>query len=287
MTGSTKPATSAQVAAYLDRVGFTTAPRADLGTLRALHRAHVEIIAWENLDMALDRPISRDPGAAFDKIVSRARGGWCYEMNGLFAWMLEAIGFRVTRLAGAVMRDVAGDAMIGNHLVLLIALDRQYVADVGLGSGLIEPVPLAEGAIEQGFRRFALQRLGSEWWRFHNHPGAMPCSFDFSPAVTDEALLEDRSRWLQVDPASPFAGSSVVQRYWPECHRSLVNDTVSEANAHGIKSWPVNDADQYQDLLQDSFGLELPEARLLWAQRHRTTTQACVPPDEPLLAPVY
>lgn len=100
MTG----ATPRQLAAYLARIGFVGDVRPDLETLTALHRAHVESIAWECIDCFLGRPTTRDPRAAFDKIVTGGRGGWCYEMNGLFGWMLEAIGFSVTRLAAGVMR---------------------------------------------------------------------------------------------------------------------------------------------------------------------------------------
>ena len=265
MTQTIPQASAAELAAYLKRIGFGGVADPDHPTLRALHRAHVESIAWENLDLALGRPITRDPRDAFDKIVRRGRGGWCYEMNGLFAWMLEALGFRVTRLAGAVMRESVGDAMIGNHLVLLVTLDQHYVADVGLGTGLIEPVPLAEGRIDQHFRNFALERLEGDWWRFHNHPGAMPPSVDFSPSVTDEALLEDRNHWLQTDPASPFVGQRVVHRYRSGHLASLVNGNVTEANVRGTRSRAIESAGEYAHVLRDTFGITLTEAPILWS----------------------
>ena len=142
---ATAPATPDQLAAYLARINFTGTPRPDLGTLTAVHRAHVDAIAWECIDCFIGRPTGRDPQAAFDKIVTAGRGGWCYEMNGLFAWMLEAMGFSLTRLAAGVMRDRMGDGAIGNHLTLIVHLDRDHIADVGLGAGLVEPVAFAAG----------------------------------------------------------------------------------------------------------------------------------------------
>ena len=91
---------------YLDRIGFAGASRPDLATLRAIHRGHSLSISYENLDVQLGRPLTTSPAEAFEKIVRRGRGGWCYEMNGLLAAVLEEIGFKVTRLAGGVGRRI-------------------------------------------------------------------------------------------------------------------------------------------------------------------------------------
>jgi N-hydroxyarylamine O-acetyltransferase len=68
--------------AYFDRIGFAGPARPDLATLRAIHRAHLLAVPYENLDVQLGRPVTLDPAHAFDKIVRRRRGGWCYEMKG-------------------------------------------------------------------------------------------------------------------------------------------------------------------------------------------------------------
>ncbi len=68
--------------AYLDRIGFRGTPRADLDTLTRLHRGHVTHIPYENLDVQLGRPVSRAPAAIFHKLVTRRRGGWCFECAG-------------------------------------------------------------------------------------------------------------------------------------------------------------------------------------------------------------
>ena len=89
------------LAAYLARIGHTGPVQPDLATLRAVHRAHHFAIPYENLDVQLKRPVVTDPAAAFDKIVTRRRGGWCYEMNGVLGWALAEIGFNVTyRMSG-------------------------------------------------------------------------------------------------------------------------------------------------------------------------------------------
>ena len=176
--------------AYFGRIGYVGTPRADLATLHALHRAHLLAIPYENLDVQLGRPVGLDADAAFAKIVTRGRGGWCYEMNGLFAAVLEEIGFKVTRMAGAVMREVMGDIVLGNHLVLMVEVDGQrWIADVGFGDGSLDPFVLRAGGFSvQGFR-FGLSRLDRMWWRFENHPQSGARSFDFIPEPTLPGVL--------------------------------------------------------------------------------------------------
>ena len=264
MSGSPSPT---QIARYLERIGFSGTPAADLATLAELHRRHVETIPWECLDAFAGRPTTRDPGRAFDKIVGQGRGGWCYEMNGLFAWILEGLGFEVTRLAAGVMRDVMGDdAAIGNHLLLVVRLDRDYLADVGLGSGLIEPIPLAEGSYRQRFASYRLERLDDRWWRFHNQPNVMPPSFDFALDLRDEARLEGRCRWLQTDRASPFVNNAVVQRYGPDRLDSLAGTMWTRIDDRGVHRTPITDAAAYDRALRELFGIAEPEAERLWAK---------------------
>ena len=74
--------------AYLARIGLRGPCEPTLETLVALHRAHMLSVPFENLDIHLGRPLVLDPAANFEKIVTRRRGGWCYEQNGLFGWVL-------------------------------------------------------------------------------------------------------------------------------------------------------------------------------------------------------
>lgn len=252
---------------YFRRIGFGGAAAPDLATFRAVHRAHALSLAYENLDVQLRIPVTRDPGAAFDKIVRRGRGGWCYEMNGLLGSALREIGFNVTFLAGAVMRDQMGDDVIGNHLVLLVRLgDDDWIGDVGFGDGLIDPVRLREGPTEGNPLQCSLHPIGGGWWRYVNDPRAGGPTFDFSPAVADEALLEKNCRFLQSDPASPFVQNAVVQRWTDGAHLSMRGRVLRRLTASEDHKDLIASADDYVGVLKDEFGIELPEAARLWPQ---------------------
>jgi N-hydroxyarylamine O-acetyltransferase len=251
--------------AYFERVGFRGDARPDLATLKALHRAHSFAIPYENFDVQLGRPLTPDPAAAFDKIVRRGRGGWCYEMNGVLGAVLEAIGFKVTRLAGAAMRGTMGDETIGNHLVLLVELDDgPWIADVGFGDGSRDPFPLCEGAIISDGFACGLQRLDADWWRMLNHPDGGAPHFDFRLQPADPALLAAKCEDLQTSPASPFVLNAVAQRHVGEEIRLLRGRVFRRVHPHWKEESLVDSAADLVALLQREFALDLPEAADLW-----------------------
>src|SRR6185295_17124123 len=155
---------------YLARIGLDFRPAATLHGLSTLHRAHLRSISYENIDVQLRRPVTIQRAPIYDKIVSRRRGGWCYEMNGVFGWALGELGFDVARATGAVRRDSMGEVSEGNHLVLKVALEEGvFLADVGFGDGPLDPIRLAAGPFRSAGFEFALAALDKKWWRLTNH----------------------------------------------------------------------------------------------------------------------
>ncbi|MBB4945094.1 N-hydroxyarylamine O-acetyltransferase [Kitasatospora gansuensis] len=136
--------TDEQVAAYLARIGLPRPGRADRAALAELQRAHLEAVPFENLSVRLGEPIVLEPGALVAKITERHRGGFCYELNGAFAELLRALGFRVTLLAARVF----GPERIGppfDHMALRVDLDGEvWLADVGFGRFSELPLRLDE-----------------------------------------------------------------------------------------------------------------------------------------------
>ena len=251
--------------AYLERIGYDGPLSADLATLTALHRAHLRVIPYENLDVQFGRTLTTDPAAAFDKIVTRKRGGWCYEMNGLFGWALKKVGFNVTRSAAGVLRNERGDAAVGNHLVLKVVLeDGIRLADVGFGDGPIDPIVVAAGDfVARGFG-FHITMEDGGWWRLHNHNGAGSPSFDFNLAQADEALLSARCHELQTAPQSPFVQNAVLQRHAADGVWQMRGRVLRKSTPPNQTDYLIGSAREYTDVLAETFGLHLPEAADLW-----------------------
>jgi N-hydroxyarylamine O-acetyltransferase len=249
------------LAAYLHRIRFEQPVSADLPGLRALHRAHLHNISYENLDVLLGRRSDLDIERIYRKIVDERRGGWCYEMNGLFGWALAEAGFDVTRLVGGVMASLAGEASMGSHLVLRVQLDEPYLADVGLGDGLLEPIPIRAGEHQQRERAFRLEEVEDDRWRFHNHEGCPPPNFDFG-LEPDEKRLANVCEKLRSDPNSMFMQNLMCIRADPAGGTKHLVGRVLALPRKQKRILP--DAEAFLDTLERHFELSDPEFAELW-----------------------
>jgi N-hydroxyarylamine O-acetyltransferase len=261
------------IASYLARINLASRPEVSLEGLSVLHRAHLMAIPFENLEVQLGRPVGTAIPPIFEKIVGRRRGGWCYEMNGLFGWALSELGFSVTRLAGGVMRKALGDGQAGNHLVLRVDLPEGPVfADVGFGSGPLEPFAIAPASFSSHGFPYSLARADGDWWRMTELRGGNAFSYDVRTVPADEALLAEKCAWLQVAPESPFVQNLVVQMHTADGVSVLQGRVLKHyANDSELDERLLESADDLVATLASEFGLDVPEAATLWpkiVERH-------------------
>ncbi|MGW4520341.1 arylamine N-acetyltransferase family protein [Amycolatopsis sp. NPDC004378] len=130
------------VDAYLDRLGVRRPAAADLATLRHLQERHLATVPFENLSIHLGEPIELREDALADKIVRRRRGGFCYELNGLFAALLRELGYPASLHAAQVYRP---DGTLGpplDHAAIVVTLDEPWLVDVGFGRFSRHPLRL-------------------------------------------------------------------------------------------------------------------------------------------------
>lgn len=131
-----------RVAAYLARIGVDAAGH-DEASLRRLHEAHLRTVPFENLSIHLREPIVLDAEVLVEKIVDRHRGGYCYELNGAFGWLLERLGFAVERVSARVW---AGPELTPPFEHMALVVDETWLADVGFGAHSLHPLRIADRA---------------------------------------------------------------------------------------------------------------------------------------------
>lgn len=196
------------VDAYLDRIDYHGPRAPTLETLSELHQAHLLAVPFENLDIISGTPIVLEERHLFDKLVRRRRGGFCYELNGLFATLLRALGYDVTLLSA---RGSAGQGFGPefDHLTLSVAggqLTGPYLADVGFGECFREPLPLADGAeADEGPHAYRLA-AGRPEWRLETRPagGAWEAAYAFTLQARQLSDFEPMCRYHQASPESHF-----------------------------------------------------------------------------------
>jgi N-hydroxyarylamine O-acetyltransferase len=138
--------------AYAQRIAFSGDLSPSAECLRELHLAHAQHVPFENIDVLLRRPIRLDIESLQKKLVEDRRGGYCFEQNTLFAAVLEAIGFRVTRQAARVRLGAAGIASRSHMLLAVEAGGQKWLVDVGFGGeALLLPIPWRIGETAEQF----------------------------------------------------------------------------------------------------------------------------------------
>ncbi len=266
---------TSQLDAYLQRIGLARPRRPTADALIRIHRAHIDTVPYENLAIQLGRPIRLDADALFEKIVVERRGGFCYEQNHMLALALEAVGFNVRRVLGGVARATAGDDNWFNHLPLLVRAGRgEYLADVGLGVGFRDPLPLREGSHRVGVFNFGLWRIdgapgGADRWRCSIDPRVQDLSVDFETAARAIGDFESKCRELSTAPDSPFVKTLTVQRPGARATAVLRARTFTvydPALPEGRSVRLIEEAEEFAALLGGDFGLALSAAdlRTLW-----------------------
>src|SRR5512139_740329 len=193
---------------YLDRIKYSRPVSPDVQTLHGLQRAHLQHIPFENLDIGLKRPIQLEEDALWDKIVIQGRGGFCYELNGLFARLLQETGFDVTYLNARVYNGQGELGIDFDHLALLVRVpgqDERWLADVGFGDSFNEPLSLDGPEVqEQGLRAYRVERLQDGyaiWQRNYDGSWERHYFFDLQPYEFPEEYLS-ACHYHQTSPQS-------------------------------------------------------------------------------------
>jgi N-hydroxyarylamine O-acetyltransferase len=140
---------SAAVDRYLNRIGLSEAPDVDLVGLTVLQAAHLSSVPFENLDVHARTGVRTDTDWSLPKIVERNRGGWCFENNGAFGWLLRELGFDVTYTGAYVLLEPP-DTEHMSHLCLIVELEQPYLVDVGFGDSFMGPLPIDGRRVDDG-----------------------------------------------------------------------------------------------------------------------------------------
>jgi N-hydroxyarylamine O-acetyltransferase len=255
------------VEAYLKRIRYhpPLTPGADLPNidlLRALHRAHLFTVPFENLDISLGREIVCDETRILHKIVNEHRGGFCYELNGAFAALLRALGFRVTLLSARVAREDGSYGPEFDHLTLRVDLDEPWLADVGFGECFLEPLRLeSRMAQPQNGRVYRLTCLASEDGVLGLEAmveGKWKGQYAFTQQPRELSEFAEMCRYHQTSPESHFTRQRICSLATPEGRVTLSDKKLIEQRAGSRQERLLAGDEEWQATLRRQFGVVFP-----------------------------
>ncbi|NHN47946.1 arylamine N-acetyltransferase [Halostella sp. JP-L12] len=273
---------------YLDRIGLDAAAvdAADRETLERLQRAHVTSVPFETLSITGDpfgprdgEDVSLDPARLYEKIVERRRGGFCYELNGLFGRLLRHLGFDPDRVAARVVNDGTARPP-ANHLTHVVEFDRRYVVDVGMGTPTMRRATPLDGTVRKDaagveWRVVESDRPDAAYVSQYRTPGedgeadgddesdqsdgadGWSDRYVFSDVPRDRSYFAATCDFLATAPESPFTGDPVVTIATERGHKRLSTETLT-VYADGGKRERSVDPEEWHDVLETEFGLRTP-----------------------------
>lgn len=241
--------------AYLERIGAPDPGSPDLPYLRLLHQRHQRSVPFETLSIHLGEDIVLDYAALVAKVVDRRRGGFCYELNGAFAALLTALGYRVTLLAARIHGEHGFGPPL-DHLALRVDLDEPWLVDVGAGRFADFPLRLAErgeqpdpGGVFQLTETpegdLDLHRNGEPHSRLELRPRSLA---DFTMACW----------WQRTAPQSDFTASPTCSRLTEDGRVTLRGDRLITTGPDGRREETLPDERAVLAAYREHFGIDLP-----------------------------
>lgn len=269
------------LAAYLARIGMGEPPAVDAAGLAAVQRAHRLAIPFENLDIPLGRGILLAPDAVAAKLVHGARGGYCFEQNGLFVDALDALGFVARPLLARVWLGPPGDVPPRTHMLALVDLDgAPWIADVGFGGSFTPPMPLEDGAeatspdgARHRLRRtpmpgdpdgeWLLERDGASEATDGRTTGAgWQPQIGFAVRPVTPADIEQCNHWTATRPGTRFTTLCVASRVLPDGFAALTDRRLTLYRAGAGEVRLLDTPELYRETLADLFGIALTPAEV-------------------------
>lgn len=257
------------VRTYLERIRYSDEVQPDVvqpssHLLCTLHQAHMLAVPFENLSIHYGQPIILEDKALYDKIVHRHRGGFCYELNGLFAWLLRRLGFSVRLLSARVAQADGGFTPEFDHMALLVhgVNGADWLADVGFGDSFrqalrLQPDIEQDGADGKHYRllldvsdassvSWLLQQRGEREWEPQYR-------FTLQPHIMDDFI--DRCHFQQTSPDSHFMQKRICSLALPE-GRITLSGLRLITTLHRVRDErDIASEDEYRDVLAEQFGV--------------------------------
>ncbi len=247
------------VAAYLRRISYDGPVEPSPAALRELHRQHLFTVPFENLDIILNRPIVLDLKLLEEKIVARRRGGFCYELNSLFAELLMELGYKVQLFSARVRREDGGFGPEFDHMLLKVQLDEPWLADVGFGESFLSPLQLksdGDGAVNG--HRYSVSWNHGEWELCRHDEGHDEdvALYRFRELPRRISEFEDMAHYHQTSPESHFTQRSICSRAMPNGRVTLSGPRLIVTRGGNRHERILAGPEEARNVLREHFGVE-------------------------------
>lgn len=244
---------------YLERIGINKIDKPSLKFLSELQLAHLYSIPFEDLDIPHRDRIILDLKRIYNKIIPTKRGGFCYELNGLFHWLLTQLGFKVDMLSARVFNHQKQE--LGpefDHLTLIVHLDKSYLTDVGFGDSFRKPIEMPKGEckdISGYYRVYKINETKYELRKFED--GEWKLQYVFSTIPRDFLDYSEMCAFQQDSQTSHFRTRMKCTIATPTGRITLTDSSLTITDNGNKHKKIIETETEFHKILFDYFGITL------------------------------
>lgn len=240
---------------YLKRINYNGSLTIDENLLAELHKRHVYQVPFENLDVYFKRIFDLGIENVYRKIVSDKRGGFCYELNLLFNWLLTEIGFTSRIIAARIFNE---DGTLGpafDHMSVYVKTQRNFLVDVGYGDLFITPIEIKTGVQHDGRNYFKIDELTQQEYLVSMSSDGIDYSRRYIFSLNAIKINDFDSICLdkQINPNSYFVKNLICTKPTDTGRLTIFNDKFIEKKDKLKTETPIQDKESLKIYLKDKF----------------------------------
>ncbi|TWT07913.1 arylamine N-acetyltransferase [Planococcus sp. CPCC 101016] len=241
---------------YLKR--FKASPHQEnyLQNLADLQSLHMQNIPFENLDVIRHTPIYLNLESIYEKIVNQHRGGYCYELNGLFHWLLNQLGFDAKLISATVQKPDGTWSKADTHAAILVELDTLYLVDAGFGDSTISPIPLGGERHTDHSGTYRVEKVDEVFYDLvREKDDKEQVLYRFSSEQKQLADFHEGCIFNQVSKDSPFTHDDLVTRATTTGRITLSGSQLTRSENGEKKRTDLSPAEK-RKVLKEEFGID-------------------------------
>ena len=249
-----------EVDKYLERIGYIGRLQPNIKCLRKLHEAHIMSIPFEALDVELGNEIILDLDLIFEKVVYRKRGGYCYELNYLFNWLLRTIGFECYMISARIY-DQEELGPENDHMAIIAKLDKMWLVDVGYGDLFLRPLQL-ESRLKQKdtFKWYLIKGVRPSEYILteslhESHGYIRKYKFDTTPKEINQ--FEEQNQFKQFSPESYFVKNRICTIATKKGRKTIFNDIYKDKTREHYSQLKIESNEDLHKILVDQFNISI------------------------------
>jgi len=243
---------------YLNRINFVGEIKPNLKFLAELQKSHLFNVPFENLDIHNKIPILLDIDRIYEKIVLNNRGGFCYELNGLFYELLIALNFDAKRISARVFKNELGYSPEFDHMAIIVKIENsEYLVDVGFGDFIFEPLKLELGRIQHDpSGNYQIDKFDEQYYRvskFTNNQ--MLPEYIFTKIERELVEFSGMCKYHQTDPNSHFMQKRLISVPTENGRVTITGNRLKINNNNSVTEKELKDEIEFKNELLNLYKL--------------------------------